>query len=315
MEIDKTILQQYINGTISASDVEKVVLWLDESEEHVTEFMALHKLYQMSVVNQPPLDFVVRSKKQPVRIKALFYGAMRMAAIFLILMGISSLIKLAKTLDKNMTYQSLYVPVGQRAELTLPDDTKVWINAQSRITYPVQFGKNERIITLDGEAFFDVKQDNEHPFVVKTKQIDVRVLGTEFNLMAYAQSSFVELSLLEGEVKIISADNKKQLVMKPNEHVRYEGGDFNKSFIKDYNYFRWKEGLICFNNESVAQIMRKLELHYDVKIVVKSNSLLQQHYSGKFRTKDGIEQVLKVLQIEHKFSYSVDRDQNIITIK
>ena len=315
MNIDKKILQQYIEGSISDSEVEKVVMWLDESAEHVEEFMVLHKLYQISVVNRPSLDSVIHEKKKPVRIKSLFYGVLRIAALALILLGISSLIDRFKKNSEDVLYQTLYVPAGQRVELTLPDATKVWVNAQSRITYPLTFGEGERIIKLEGEAFFDITQDKKRPFIVKTQQIDVQVIGTEFNLMAYSRTSFAEVSLLEGEVRLISSDNQKQIIMNPNEHVRYEAGKFNKSLIEDYNYFRWKEGLICFNNESVYKIMEKLELHYDVKITVKNQNLLQQYYSGKFRTKDGVEQVLKVLQIEHKFNYVVDKEENLITIK
>ena len=313
--MDKQILQQYIDGSISESEVKKVVIWLDQSTEHVEEFMALHKLYQISVVNHPALHSDIHPIKQAIRIKSLFYWVIRIAALFLILFGYNFMIDQFKQMDEPISYQSLYVPAGQRVELTLPDATKVWVNAQSRITYPLSFGEGERIIKLDGEAFFDIAKDEKHPFVIETKQIDVRVLGTKFNLMAYTQTPFVEVSLLEEEVKLVSAVNQKQFSMKPNEHVRYEAGGFDKSIIKDYNYFRWKEGLICFKNEAVSRIMRKLELHYDVKIVVKDQNLLRQHYSGKFRTKDGVEQVLKVLQIEHRFNYTVDRDQNIITIK
>ena len=85
--------------------------------------------------------------------------------------------------------------------------------------------------------------------------------------------------------------------------------------ITDYDYFRWKEGLICFNNESVATIIEKLKLYYDINIETHNKKFLNSRYSGKFRTKDGIEQVLKVLQIEHKFSYTKNNDLNLITIK
>ena len=94
-----------------------------------------------------------------------------------------------------------------------------------------------------------------------------------------------------------------------------ENGILKKDTIKHENYFLWKEGLICFYDEPVDKMIEKLQLYYDVKIDVQNKSLLKNRYSGKFRTKDGVEHVLKVLQLNNKFSYEKDNDLNLITIK
>ena len=97
--------------------------------------------------------------------------------------------------------------------------------------------------------------------------------------------------------------------------VRLQNNKLISKDISDYDYFRWKEGLICFNNESVATIIEKLKLYYDIDIEVYNQKFINSRYTGKFRTKDGIEQVLRVLQIEHKFTYTKNNDLNLITIK
>ncbi|MDR2809297.1 MAG: FecR family protein, partial [Tannerellaceae bacterium] len=212
-------------------------------------------------------------------------------------------------------FQTLFVPAGQRAELTLPDGSKVWLNAQSSLTYPSRFEEGNRVVKLDGEAYFVVQHREEQAFVVKTKQMDIQVLGTEFSVTAYDGYPTSEVALLKGRVEVKPTYGKQAYVMKANEQARLNGNKLQVYPIRNYDYFKWKEGLICFDNETVEKIVDKLELYFDVTVDVKKKSILNHRYSGKFRTKDGVEQVLKVLQLEQKFVYTKDNEQNIITIK
>ena len=110
--------------------------------------------------------------------------------------------------------------------------------------------------------------------------------------------------------------NKSQVVrLRPDEQVISDGSQLIRSVILDKNYFRWKEGLLCLDDESIGGLIDKLELYYDVKIIVQQASLMKYHYSGKFRISDGVEHVLKVLQLKHKFTYTKDEEQNLIIIK
>jgi len=312
MKIDKKLIQQYIAGTIAEGALPTVIAWLDESPEHVKEFMALHKVYQVSLLNRPMLQTTIQLLQKHRKVKAFLYEVLKVAAILLLVWGGSYLYH---STTEDTTYQSLYVPAGQRAELTLPDGTKVWINAQSKIKYPLSFRKDKRTVELDGEAFFDVTKNKDKPFCVKTKNVSVQVLGTEFDLKAYANRPRAEVFLLKGKVALYDAAHKKRVEMKPNEYVCYKDGQFEKGSIKDENYFKWRMGIISFKNESVHELFKKLELYYDIHIDVKRKNILREHYTGKFRTKDGIEQVLNVLQIEHNFTYTIDKEKNILTIK
>ena len=145
--------------------------------------------------------------------------------------------------------------------------------------------------------------------------MDIQVLGTEFNVTAYSGSSDFEVSLLRGSIELSSPNLSSGYRMKEKENIKLQNNKLISKNISDYDYFRWKEGLICFNNESVATIIEKLKLYYDIDIEVYNPKFMNSRYSGKFRTKDGIEQVLKVLQIEHKFTYTKNNDLNLITIK
>jgi ferric-dicitrate binding protein FerR (iron transport regulator) len=145
--------------------------------------------------------------------------------------------------------------------------------------------------------------------------MDVLVLGTEFNIIAYEDDPQVEVSLLKGNVALKPAGSDRIHRMNPGECVRWNDGIFAASTIDNYEYFKWKEGLLCFDNATVGAILEKLKLYFDVNIDVKKQNLLNYRYTGKFRTKDGVEQVLKVLQLEHKFTYTRDSERNTITIK
>ncbi len=322
--MDKELLQRYIEGNVSKEETETVVDWLDEDEANVRELMALHKLYDISLFNKP----VEESKTTLIKTKSakkyrkIAYELLKIAAVFLLFAALSELFlhKPEKAINNEMAFQTLFIPAGQRAELLLPDSTKVWLNAKTKLVYPVSFGEGDRTITLDGEAYFDVKPNEKQPFVIQTKTMDVKVLGTELNIMAYSELNTTEVALLKGAVDIKaigknSSDHTTNHTMKVNEHIMLYNGKLNISQIEDFEYFKWKDGLLCFNNETVESIIGKLQLYFDIKISVEKKDLLKYKYTGKFRTKDGVEQVLKVLQLEHKFIYTRDNELNLITIK
>lgn len=312
--MDKEILQRYVEGNVTPEEIITVVDWLDEDESHVREFMALHKLNDISLLNQPVGLADTQKKKKSFSLRQIGYELAKIAAVVLLFWGGTKLFETNPEED-TITYQTLFVPAGQRAELILPDSTRVWVNARSKLVYPVNFGKGTRQVELNGEAYFDVIHNEQQPFVVKTSQMDIQVLGTEFNVTAYSNSSDFEVSLLRGSIELSSPRLSSNYRVKERENVRLQDNKLIINTIADYDYFRWKEGLICFNNESVSTIIEKLRLYYDINIEVDNQKFLGSRYTGKFRSKDGIEQVLKVLQIEHKFTYTKNNDLNLITIK
>lgn len=313
--MDKELLQRYVEGYVTQEEVEMVVDWLDSDEKHVKEFMSLHKLYDISVLNQWKRGQKQIKTQHSIPFRRIVTELAKIAAVALIIIGGKFLSDRAKQPDVPRLYQTLYVPSGQRAELILPDSTKVWLNAHSRLVYPVSFQKDCREIELDGEAYFDVRRNESSPFIVKTRGMDIKVLGTEFNVSAYSEIPEFEIALLKGRVELESTDLSRTYQMQPGEQISYKEGRYITSRIKDMDYFRWKEGLLCFNNQQIKEIIEKLCLNYDIRIEVSNQSFLNERYSGKFRVKDGVEQVLKVLQLEHKFTYTKDNELNLITIK
>ena len=303
-----------MEGSITAEEVETVVDWLDADEKHVKEFMTLHKLYDISILNQSTKE---RKKEKVARavFRRIVIELLKVAAIALILLSGNFLLQKDDQMESLPSFQTLYVPAGQRAELILPDSTKVWLNANSKLVYPSSFQEGIRQVELDGEAYFDVRHNRDNPFIVRTKSMNVTVLGTEFNVSAYSGIEEFNIALLRGSVELNSPDRSRKYRMMAGEQVLYRDGKYVSAQIGSMDYFKWKEGLLSFSNQPIHVIIEKLRLYYDIKIEVADLPFLKERYSGKFRVKDGIEQVLKVLQLEHKFTYVKDNELNLITIK
>ncbi|NJK98039.1 MAG: FecR family protein [Bacteroidetes bacterium] len=211
--------------------------------------------------------------------------------------------------------QTIIVPAGQRVNLQLADGTMVWLNARTRLTFPTKFSSKNREVTIDGEGYFEVAHDKTRPFIVKTGKYNVKVWGTRFNIKAYTKSDEFETSLIDGSVEIIKPDKEQGIFLKPNDKVFLNKDQLIVKRITNPDQFLWKEGIISFENEPFAEMVKELELYFDLNIEVYNRKILTYHCTGKFQVKDGIEHILKVLQVTNKFSYSINEKRNTITIK
>jgi ferric-dicitrate binding protein FerR (iron transport regulator) len=308
----KKILQRYIEGDITPEEKIKLVKWLEGNEKGMLLYYRLRKLYDISI-------WCVAGKNQAVshRDKRHFskwsLELLKIAAIFIVtVIGVYAFMYQKKSAPKMHT---LYVPPGQRTEIILSDGTKVYLNSGSKLRFPEYFSDDNRAVELNGEGFFEVTNNPSRPFVIKAQQYDVRVLGTEFNVIAYDSHELFEVSLLKGAIDIGSPLMKNRISIEPAYKFRKQGGESVISIIDNYNYFRWKEGLICFENEPLASLIAKLELYYDVKIEVRAPFLSTHIYTGKFRIRDGVEHVLRVLQLELKFKYTIYEEENRIVLE
>lgn len=316
--MDQEVLNRYIAGDATPIEKEEVARWLDADKKNMKEFLAQRKLYDISIWQQEPADIAkdkIWTNKKQWTLRTISIELSKIAAIFIIAFTVTYAFLIDRDSSEAASMQTIFVPPGQRAELTLTDGTKVWLNAKTTFTFPNKFMDGSREVKLDGEGYFDVTKDTEKPFIVKTEQYDIKVLGTEFNVTAYSGSSIFETSLLKGSVQVSSPMVNDIINLEPNTRTYLENGILKKGIIEHNTYFLWKEGLICFYDEPVDKMIEKLELYYDVKIIVQNKELLKNRYSGKFRTKDGVEHVLKVLQLNNKFTYIKDNDLNLITIK
>lgn len=209
--------------------------------------------------------------------------------------------------------QELVVPPGQRAELTLPDGTKVWLNAGSKLSYPSFFGK-ERKVFLSGEGFFNVSKNEKVPFIVSTRTIDVKALGTQFNVLCYPESNYTGVYLQEGSVKAYFPSSEAEgVIISPEQYLVQKGKQLVLSTM-DPDELLWREGIYTFKRQKLGRIIEKLELYYDVKIVVKDPEILDYEYVGKFRQRDGVMEILHLIQRIHNFKIKKNDELNQIVL-
>ncbi len=212
-------------------------------------------------------------------------------------------------------YEEFTAPPGQRALIKLHDGSTVWLNARTTLRYPNHFSRNERRVELNGEAYFEVKENKEQPFIVETEKLNIQVTGTSFNVFAYHGQSEFNTSLLKGSVFLYAKNNaSKTMELRPNERAVLIENQLTKQPFNQLDFLLWKDGIYAFDDLSFEAIKKKLELYYDISIIVKNNELDTYKFSGKFRQRDGIESVLRTLQKIKKFNYTKDEDKNIITI-
>ncbi|SFF82434.1 FecR family protein [Prevotella sp. KH2C16] len=214
--------------------------------------------------------------------------------------------------DGRTTYQELSVPYGQRARITLPDGSKAWVNSGSTLRYPSAFG-SKRLVELRGEGLFEVAKDHRHPFILSSKGVLVRALGTRFNVYGY-DSRPLTVSLLEGAVKVYPrAREREGVVLLPGQQVVADGRGLTVSPINQ-DVSSWQDGVLSFHATEMGDIVQKLQLYYGVKITAASPDILTKSYTGKFRQQDGLVEILRLISKVHHFKISWNEKKNEIIL-
>lgn len=309
------LLIKYISGSADRSEKKAVLDWINSDQNNRKEFETLQKAYFVSIWTDNLKPEVIEEEINPIKRKPIWKEILKVAAVLLI--GFSLFINIkdyvfngkATNMEKEI-FQSVHVPSGQRVELSLVDGSKVWVNANSKLDYPQTFNKDQRIVFLDGEGQFNIEHNEKIPFIVKTKDFDIQVLGTEFNVKAYSTKGKFETALLQGKVQISSKDGQNKITLKPNEVAVLENGKLFVRPIQNLDPYRWVEGLMTFENESIEDILLKMEDYFDININIKTKNLNKKKYTGKFWIDDGVEDMLEVLQKTSDFNYSRNYDTN-----
>ncbi|MDR3194375.1 MAG: FecR domain-containing protein [Tannerella sp.] len=306
-------LRKYMAGDASQQEREAMQQWLERDERNRREFRSLRTLRDIELAHLSG-EQANRAAGEKKNNRYPLTAWLRIAAAILITFGCTYFFLKPAPPDRDAAMQTLRIPAGQRAELMLADGTKVWLNSQTVFSFPARFSATSREVYLDGEAYLEVSHDPAKPFTVHTKPHDIQVLGTEFNVSAYAsRHGAFELSLLKGSVRIVTPENGQTLQLEPGNRAYEKENRLVGSAIADYNHFLWKKGIISFDNERIEDILTKLQLYYDVEIRNGNSSVKDMRYTGKFRAGDGIEHVLNVLKIPTGLRY--DRDDETDTIR
>lgn len=208
-----------------------------------------------------------------------------------------------------LAMNTLSVPRQGEYKLTLEDGTKVWVNSDTKLTYPTHFDKKSRYVILEGEAYFEVTKDKKRPFIVKSGETEVKVLGTEFNINAYPDNENIKTTLVDGKVAFSHKvqNQRKQVVLNPGHQAVVNNGvvgiEVNK--VNTMLYTAWKDGRFVFEDESFDNIMKILSRWYDVEVFFQNNALKELRFSGDLKRFENINSHLKMLGMTTNVLFSV----------
>ncbi|MBC9931946.1 FecR family protein [Chitinophaga qingshengii] len=212
---------------------------------------------------------------------------------------------------QQLVFNTLVVPRGHTYKVVLSDGTRVWLNADSRLRFPVAFSGDSREVELEGEACFETTPAGGKPFLVKTGDIQVTVLATEFNINAYTPNTFT--TLVSGKVKVGAGTLAKELT--PGQQAIYRQGTMTVANVDAEQFTAWKEGLLVFDNTSLGDIMTRLGREYDYTVNFEHASLQQRRLGGNIEKSPNISQVLELLEELTDVHFVIDQPKRTIMVK
>jgi len=352
--IDIQVLMRYLEGTGSYEDTCKVKEWFSDTESE-DELNKKCLQFWDGISLEPNIigyseTHILDHIHHKIKIEEavflnktnIFKSITRYAAIFILAFSFSGILFFYvgknRVTNPKQRFSELIVPLGSRAQFSLPDGTTVTLNAGSTLKYDNRFGITDRVVQLEGEGYFKVAKDASRPFTVKTSFLNVRALGTEFNVKAYPDDKTIETTLVEGSVKIESISDKKNaemLVLKPNQKLTFYKKDSTivdetsgaKEKIENKTHpvqeqslasisrlvtenvniepvISWKENRWIFEKQSLSQIAIALERKFDVQIKFESERLKTFRFTGIIIA-EPIEQVLEVMSITAPINFKL----------
>ncbi|MFC3199934.1 FecR family protein [Parapedobacter deserti] len=212
---------------------------------------------------------------------------------------------------------SIHIPKGKQYRLTLPDGSRVWLNAASSIIFPVQFAEDKRVVTIEGEAFFEIHHDSKKPFVVQTALQTLEVLGTTFNVSAYADDGYVKTALISGSVRVErSGDGPlagRSLILSPGEQslIEADGNTIRRAAVDTRRVASWKDGLFTFHNEPIEEVMRKVARWYDVEVEYR-DGMAGKRIGGSVQRFQEVNKLMKALQATGLLRYQMEGGKILI---
>lgn len=251
-----------------------------------------------------------------MKTRGLFLQYMKYAAAVVLGIGIS-LSTLYLTNQENLSTVGNYKLVtskGEKSYLQLPDGTRVWLNSCTTLEYAENYGHSNRSIYLDGEAYFEVAKNKDLPFVVKANGIDVKAIGTAFNVSAYMEDSQLTTTLFNGKVAVQPTLTKQEVLLEPNQVAVYDKSR-NKIEVVPYDkklFAQWRRGFLSFKMMYLQDITKLLERNYNVVFRYENQGIKKLRFSGSFRNNEDLSEILNVIKTNTGIRYQILKDTIVI---
>lgn len=329
-KIDYKLLNNFSKGNYSYNDYLRVKHWFTqvkddtEMEEqlfaewgeltNIPESKSLHSIFE-----KIQYQILLEEKKKEKKRSVWFYYK-QIAAVLIPILIFSAAWFFYSQPEKKLvqTWVEINVPEGARIKFSLPDSTTGWLNSGAKLKYPSEFSQHRKV-ELVGEAFFDVRHLENSDFTVGVNDMNIRVLGTKFNVSAYSNEAFTDVVLKEGKVEVKGTSTDFEQIIKPGEKVSFnrETSNLNVSKVDADLYAAWTNGYLVLDNEPLEQAAKKMERWYGAEITITDEKLKNFRFKATFK-EEPLEEVLRYISMTTPLNYKIesrDRDDNGILKK
>jgi transmembrane sensor len=310
----------YIRGDIkSENEILEILNWVESSEEHQKKYNQLKNLWVLTgfnrIENAGHIQFKPEKRslftlnwKQVAKYAAVFILALLSASVTLFLLNKKS------GIGNTVKYAEIHVPNGEKTVITLSDCTKVWLNSGTTLRYPEVFDKKERKVFVIGEAYFEVAKNPDQPFIVNAGLVNIKVLGTHFNISAYPDEQEIQATLVEGSINATNISTGKGIILTPGQQAIYSRDTKKMSCanVQTSMYTSWKDKRLQFENTELSEVIKKMERWYGVTIIADKSINLKSRYTFTIQT-ESLEKILHLMVFTNQISYNIKNDT--VTIK
>lgn len=317
--MDQEKLIRFIKGApISESDLMEVMDWIDASDENRKSYEQLERLWLLTGISGTEADYSISffSRRNSFVRNPKVVSMMRYAAIFILafFIGGASFYLYNTVSEPVLVYNEITIPNGEKSMVSLYDGTKVWLNSGTTLRYPATFSKKERAVFLNGEGFFDVAKNEKCPFVVKAHGLNVKVLGTRFNVNAYEERADVEVTLERGAVFARASSGGEGVILLPGEQAIYSRSSkkITQKEVDSNLYSSWIENLLRFEDAPFIEVIRKMEHWYGVKITLDPSVNLEDKFTMSIKT-ESLREMLNLISKTIPVKYEIDGEKVHIT--
>lgn len=319
-KIDYKILRNFTVGKYSLKDFKLIIHWFKENYYEAELKNAIYQHWNEfsgeTLGNEKDLNSILSQLKQKIasekevvafrtKLKSFYIQVAAILLLPLLLYNVY-LTFISSQATETPSLVEIFSQQGSRTQFLLPDGTHGWLNSGSSLKYSTNFRKS-RDVQLIGEAWFEVVHNENKSFVVSTASLDIRVLGTKFNIAAFPEDKEVVVVLQEGQVKVNGKDKPFIAVMKPNEQFIYNKSS-QTSTIQTVNagqFSAWKDGLLVFRNEPLSEVLKRIGRRYNVAFVLNDPELAKFRYRATFQ-EESIEEVIRLISLIAPIEYSFD---------
>lgn len=327
----KYTLIKFYKGESTNDEIDSIINWVNKSplnKEYFARLKALYTATYINAINITPNNNVSFKKPSGHRHRILYASSAAAIAALFFTMGyfLSNIGKqgefepaITVAQAKAPLIRTLYTEKGVKGFIQLPDSSKVWLNSDSRITYPDEFTGGTRAVKISGEAYFEVTKDSLHPMIVQTnKNFSIEVLGTKFNVRSYENDAKAEATLYTGAITMHYKNTKTEkietLALKPSQSFTYITAE---NIPKPFKYKEpekqsaWKNGQLVFDNTPMDEALKILERWHGTKFIINNPNIYKYKLSAEFSS-ESIVQVLEIMQLIMPFKYNYTN--NVVTI-